>query len=101
LPKEHDRSSAEHLLLVAIDASADNKLTRLTIQLDLNGHFGLPTEGEFDLLAEAEGAFLPKKSGIPFPKKSRVAICKTKSSTDKHKGAQRKAFRLRRDAGAR
>ena len=57
---DNDCRSAEEVLLTAIDAVAEDKLTGFTVHLALAGHRGIPREDELDFLAEAEAAFLPK-----------------------------------------
>jgi ParB family chromosome partitioning protein len=56
---ENEQRSAEGVLLSAIDATADDKLTRFALRLALAGHIGIPREGDFDFLTEAETVFVP------------------------------------------
>ncbi len=62
---ENDRRDAEEVLLSAIEATADDKLTRFALRLALSGHVGIPRENECDFLSEAEAVFAPP----PHPKK--------------------------------
>ncbi len=62
---ENDRRDAEEVLLSAIEATADDKLTRFALRLALSGHVGIPRENELDFLSEAEAVFAPP----PHPKK--------------------------------
>jgi hypothetical protein len=74
---DNDKRSAEEVLLAAIDATADDKLTNFVTRLVLAGHRGIPHETELDFLTEAETAFLqpkPKKSATT--KKTKPALVK-------------------------
>ena len=83
---ENEQRSAEEVLLSAIDATADDKLTRFALRLALAGHVGIPREGEFDFLTEAEGAFVPppqEKKTAPKTAKQPPAICSPAKATTK------------------
>ena len=54
------RRSAEEVLLAAIDATADDKLTRFAIRLALSSHVAIPRESEPDFLTEADAVFAPQ-----------------------------------------
>ncbi len=62
---ENDRRSSEEVLLAAIDATADDKLTRFAIRLALSGHVGIPRENEPDFLTEADAVFAPARKAKP------------------------------------
>ena len=74
LTDENDRRSAEEVLLTAIEATADEKLTGFAVRLALAGHRGFPRENEPDLLAEASKAFAT-------PKQKKTGIAKVKRPT--------------------
>ena len=63
---DNDQRSAEEVLLTAIEATTDDKLTSFATHLALAGHRGIPRENELDFLTEAEAAFLTPKA----PKKT-------------------------------
>ncbi len=85
-----DRSSSEEVLLATIDATADDKLTRLAIRLALSGHVGIPRENEPDFLSEADAVFAPaRKDKAKKTKNAPVALSKPKTQTKKPKTARK------------
>jgi ParB family transcriptional regulator, chromosome partitioning protein len=58
---ENTQESDDEIVLAALDATADEKLTGLALRLVLSDHIGIPHESQPDLLTEAEQVFAPKK----------------------------------------
>jgi ParB family chromosome partitioning protein len=65
---ENTQQSDEEIVLAALDATADEKLTGLALRIVLSDHTGIPHEGQPDVLTEAEQVFAPKK---PKPSKAK------------------------------
>ena len=61
---ENSQQSDDEIVLVALDGTADEKLTGLALRLVLSDHIGIPHESQPDLLTEAEQVFAPKKSKV-------------------------------------
>ena len=68
--QDHNTTS-EEILLAAVNALADDKLTGFALRLVLTGNLPIPNDGEVDLLTEAEAAFVPAKPKKTVPKKSK------------------------------
>ena len=69
---ENNQQTAEEILLSALYALADDKLTGFGLRLVLTGRTDIPSEGEIDLLAEAEAAFIPTEpEPVKTPKKAK------------------------------
>jgi ParB family chromosome partitioning protein len=62
---ENNQRTADELLLSAIAALPDDKLTGFAVRLVFTDYTAIPREGEIDFLAEAAAAFAP-----PQPKKA-------------------------------
>jgi ParB family transcriptional regulator, chromosome partitioning protein len=76
---EHEDSdkTSEELLLSALDALTDDKLTGFALRLVLTQHHPIPREGEVDFLTEAETAFAPAQpTKASKPKKPKTALTK-------------------------
>ena len=73
---EKDPRSSEEVLLAALDAATDDKLTGFAIRLALAGHRGTLRENEPDFLAEADAAF----ASIPTPERKSKTPKVTKPS---------------------
>ena len=61
---ENAQQSDDEIVLAALDATADEKLTGLALRLVLSDHIGIPHESQPDLLTEAEQVFSPKKPKV-------------------------------------
>jgi ParB family chromosome partitioning protein len=57
---ENEQRSDEAIVLAALEATADEKLTGLALRLVLSDHLAIPHESQPDLLADAERVFMPK-----------------------------------------
>lgn len=84
--EDNDRSEGE-IVLSALDATADDKLTGFALRLVLTDHIGIPHEGQPDPLTEAAAVFLADK---PKPKKS-AAKAKQPTLIKPAKAAAKKA----------
>ena len=92
LPEEFKGRDAEGVLLAALDATADDKLTGFAVRLALAGHRGIPRENEPDFLAEADAAFALVPKAERKPKNPKVTIptlvlAKTKNAAAKKRVA--------------
>ena len=72
LPEELEGRDAEDVLLAALDATADSKLTGFAVRLALSSHRGIPRENEPDFLADADAAFAPIAKPEPKQKNPKV-----------------------------
>ncbi len=61
---ENAQQSDDEIVLAALDAMADEKLTSLALRIVLSDHIGIPHESQPDLLTEAEQVFAPKKPKV-------------------------------------
>ena len=80
---ENEKSSAEEVLLAAIDGTAPGKLTGFTLRLALAGHRGIPRENKIDFLTEAENVFasLAPKKEAKQRKDKRPTLVKTPATS--------------------
>jgi ParB family chromosome partitioning protein len=85
MAEENEHRNPEDVLLAAIEATTDDKLTSLAIRVALSGHIGIPRNNEIDLLSEAEAVFAPtrKKAKVQKASKTPVAMLKPKAQPKK------------------
>jgi ParB family chromosome partitioning protein len=87
---ENNQQTAEEILISALHALADDKLTGFGLRLVLTGWTDIPSGGEIDLLAEAEAAFIPAKlEPVKTPKKAK-SESKAKTPAKSRSIAQKK-----------
>jgi len=86
---ENEKRTAEKVLLAAIDALGDEKLTGFALRLALTSHVAIPRESEVDFLAEAEAVFLQPQPKRAKSKKARkpTPIKAKKTATKKQPAA--------------
>ena len=92
MAEEKDDRSSEEVLLAALDATAEDKLTGFALRLALAGHRGIPRENEPDFLAEADAIFAPIAAPERNPKSPKVTkptlvLAKKKKSTARKNAA--------------
>ncbi len=90
---ENTPQSDEEIVLAALDATADEKLTGLALRIVLPDHIGIPHENQPDFLTEAEQVFAPKKpkAAKPKPTASKKAKAPAAKSAAKKPSALKKA----------
>ena len=92
MAEEKDDRSSEEVLLAALDATAEDKVTGFALRLALAGHRGIPRENEPDFLAEADAVFpritAPERNPkTPKVTKPTLVLAKKKKSTAKKNAA--------------
>lgn len=65
---ENTQQADEEIVLVALDGTADEKLTGLALRIVFSDHLSIPHESQSDWLTEAEQVFAPKKPKVVRPK---------------------------------
>jgi hypothetical protein len=74
---ENTQQSDDEIVLVALDGTADEKLTGLALRLVLSDHIGISHESQPDLLTEAEQVFAPKEpKAIKAVAPASVVVCR-------------------------
>jgi ParB family chromosome partitioning protein len=66
---ENTEQTEREIILVALEKTADDKLTSFALRLLLSHHVAIPREGQVDLLAEVEAVFAPPTPKAAKPKK--------------------------------
>ena len=89
---ENNQQTPEEILLSALTALPDHKLTQFALRLVLTGHTDIPRENDFDYLAQAAEVFQTKKPKAPTAKDKSPAKKPTiVKATAKKEAAKKKA----------